>query len=250
MAFQPGNRLLATSDWQGVRLWDLATGKVVATHQLPEQIRSSTAQASYASCLAFSPDGRRLATGQPDSTILLWDVRLPAPRPELLAAGEREALWADLADGDAAKAWRAAWRLAEAPNEALAFLRGRVKPHPTAAADVIRRLLADLDGDSFERREAAVKRLKELGLQAESALRAALRGKPTPEQKRRIEAVLAALPQAPQPPSAEELRQLRALVVLERIGSPEARRLLEEVAKGPESARLTRQALAALACLR
>jgi hypothetical protein len=125
-----------------------------------------------------------------------------------------------------------------------------VKPHPTAAADVTRKLLADLDGDSFERREAAVKRLKELGLQAEPALRAALRAKPSPEQKRRIEAVLAALPQAPQPPSAEELRQLRAVIVLERIGSPEARRLLEELAKGPESARLTRQALAALACLR
>jgi hypothetical protein len=114
----------------------------------------------------------------------------------------------------------------------------------------MRGLLADLDGDSFERRKAAVKRLKELGLQAEPALRAALGEKPSAEQRRRIEEVLAALPPAPQPPSAEELRQLRALIVLERIGSPEARRLLEEVAKGPESALLTRQARAALACLR
>jgi hypothetical protein len=39
---------------------------------------------------------------------------------------------------------------------------------------------------------------------------------------------------------------VRALVVLGRIGSPEARRLLEAVANGPESARLTRQALAAV----
>lgn len=92
--------------------------------------------------------------------------------------------------------------MAEAPADALPLLRGRVKPSPTAAGGVTRKLLADLDSDSFERREAAVKRLKELGQQAEPALRAALRAKPSPEQKRRVEAVLAALPQAPQPPSA------------------------------------------------
>jgi hypothetical protein len=154
-----------------------------------------------------------------------------------------------LADADAAKAWRAVWRLANAPQDALAFLRGRVKPYPTAAADVTRKLLADVDSDSFKVREAAVKRLKELGLQAEPALRSALGAKPSLEQRRRIEELLAAL-REPSPPTAEELRQLRALIVLERIGTPDARWLLEEVAKGPESARLTRQARAALIYLR
>jgi hypothetical protein len=115
----------------------------------------------------------------------------------------------------------------------------------TAPVELTRKLLADLDGDSFEAREAAVKRLKELGLQAEPALRAALQAKPSLEQKRRIEALLAELVVVP-PPTPEELRQLRAVIVLERIDSPEARHLLEELAKGPQSARLTRQAMAAL----
>ena len=137
--------------------------------------------------------------------------------------------------------------MSDAPNEAVAFLHGRVKPAPSAPAGLMRKLLADLDGDSFEGREAAVKRLKELGPQAEPALRAALQGKPSLEQKRHIEGLLAELV-IPPPPAPEELRQLRAVIVLERIASPVARRVLEEVAKGPPSAPLTRQAHAALAC--
>jgi hypothetical protein len=138
--------------------------------------------------------------------------------------------------------------MAEAPQDALAFLRPRIKPDPTAPAEMTRKLLADLDSDSFENRQVALKRLKELGQQAEPALRAALESKPSLEQRRRIEEVLADLPPASTAPTPEELRQLRALIVLERISAPEARRLLEEAAKGPPSARLTRQAQAALAC--
>jgi hypothetical protein len=41
------------------------------------------------------------------------------------------------------------------------------------------------------------------------------------------------------------LRRYRALLVLERIGSPEALRLLESLAQGSEDARLTREARAA-----
>jgi hypothetical protein len=202
---------------------------------------------SYAGCLAFTRDGRRMATGHPDSTILLWDVHLPALSSTSLSATQLQERWADLADTDAAKAWQAVDRLAQAPDDALAFLGGRLKPAPIAAADVTGKLLAELDSDSFAVREAAARRLKALGLQAEPALRAALKADPPLEQRRRIEELLAALREPP--PTQEELRQLRAVIVLERIGTPPARQLLDEVARGPESARLTRQAHAALACL-
>ena len=248
-AFHPDNRFLVTNDLDGIHLRDVRSGEVISHFTMPESIRAGSTRGSYAACLAFSRDGRRMATGLPDSTILIWDVRVPPVSVDPLTAKELEALWTDLADADAAKAWQAVWRMAEAPNEALPFLRARLKPYPTAGAEEMRSLLADLDGDSFERREAAVKRLKDLGLRAEPALRAALKEKPSLEQKRRIEAILATLTEA-QPPPADDLRQLRALIVLERINTPEARRIMEEVAKGPESARLTRQALAALACMR
>jgi RNA polymerase sigma factor (sigma-70 family) len=246
--FHPDNRYVATNDVEGIRIWDVLTGKLAAHREMPEKVPATPRLGSFASCPTFAPDGR-LATGHPDSTILVWDVPLPASKPRRLGAKELKALWTDLADGDAAKAWRAVWRMAEAPKDALSFLRDRVKPYPTAPSDVTRKLLADLDSDSFESREAAVKRLKELGLPAEPALRTSLKAKPSLEQRRRIEPLLAQLAETPQALSAVDLRQLRALIVLERIGSPEARRLLEDVAKGPESARLTRQARAALACL-
>jgi RNA polymerase sigma factor (sigma-70 family) len=248
--FHPDNRFIVTNDLDGVHLRDVRSGEVLAHFKMPESIRAASTRGSYAACLAFSRDGRRMATGLPDSTILLWDVRVPPVSVEPLTAKELDVLWSDLADADAAKAWQAVWRLAEAPNEALPFLRGHLKPFATAPADEMRRLLAALDDESFERREAAAKGLKELGLRAEPALRAALKANPSLEQKRRIETILAALAEAPQPLSAEDLRQLRVLIVLERIGTPNARSVLEDMAKGPESARLTRQALAALACLR
>jgi RNA polymerase sigma factor (sigma-70 family) len=237
--FHPNGRFLAVGDNTDILLWDIAKDRQVFRWKMPEG----------ANRLAFTPDGRRLAAAAPDGDILIWNTPLPPRKSESLSVEQLDHLWTDLADADAAKAWRAVWRVADAPKDALAFLRGRVKPYPTAPAETTRKLLADLDSDSFELREAAGKRLKELGLQAEPALRAALKAKPSLEQRRRIEPILTALTETPEKLSAENLRQLRALIVLKRIGTPEARRMLENVAKGPESAALTRQARAALACL-
>lgn len=248
IAFHPNNRFLITNEREYLQIWHASSGKKVAERKVPEQVWSSDSWYRYASCLAATRDGRRLAAGMPDGTILLWDVTLPPQQNETLSAKELESLWTDLADADAAKAWRAVERLADAPKDALVFLRGRVKPYPTAATETTRKLLEKLDGDSFENREAATKRLKELGLQAEPALRAALQTQPSLEQRKRIEPLLAALTETPEKLTADDLRQLRALIVLERIALPEARRMLEAAAKGPPSARLTRQARSALAC--
>ncbi|MGW2808531.1 WD40 repeat domain-containing protein, partial [Streptomyces sp. NPDC001450] len=50
-----------------VRLWDVATGGLRAT------LTGRTAP------VAFSPDGRTLASGSHDGKIRLWDVSLPGP---------------------------------------------------------------------------------------------------------------------------------------------------------------------------
>jgi hypothetical protein len=224
----------------------VTTGKVVAGRKLPEQLVASRPyQEPLPRCLAFTRDGRRLATGLSDGTILLWDLPLSPPKPEPLAVKEIDALWSDLADADAGKAWRAVWRLADFPTETLPVLRQHLKAIEPAPAELTRGLLADLDGGSFERRQAALKQLREMGPRAEPALRQALQPNLSLEQRRRIEEVLKAIEG-----DGGALRDLRAVTVLDRIGSAEARRVLEELSKGVEAAALTRGARAALARLK
>ncbi len=243
LGFHPNNRYLVTNDLDGIQVWDMETGKVVTTRRMHEQVRSLATSGSYAGCFAFTPDGRRLATGHPDGTILLWDMPLPSTAPRALTEKEVESLWADLADTDATKAWRAVWGLSD--PSAAPQLRQRVKPMLAAPADQMRALLADLDADSFQRRQEAVKKLKALGWPAAPALRQALQAGPGAEAKRRMTELLTAMDR-PTPPSPDELRQLRAVTALERIGTREAREALAALAKGVPDAPRTRAANAAL----
>jgi RNA polymerase sigma factor (sigma-70 family) len=245
VALHSSGRLVVTNDLNGIQVWDVLTGKQVAARQMPERVRSTTTPGSYASCLAFAPDGRRLATGHPDGTILVWDFPVPKAAPRPLAAKELDSLWADLAAADAARAWRAVWRLADFPAEALPLLRQRLKPTPPTPADLMQRLLADLDSKSFRKRQAAGKQLQTLGPRALPALRQALAGDASVEQKKQIEKLLAEL-RVPQPLAAESLRSLRAVAVLERVASPDARRMLAELAQSGEAVQVTRAARAAL----
>jgi hypothetical protein len=75
-------------------------------------------------------------------------------------------------------------------------------------------------------------------------LRQELEKKGSPETRRRIEQLLANLTNKPL--SGEPLRTVRALAVLEHAGAPEARRLLRELAAGESGAWLTQEANASL----
>jgi hypothetical protein len=109
-------------------------------------------------------------------------------------------------------------------------------------------LIRLLNGDRFAVREAARRSLEELGEQADGALHAALEGKPPLEVRRRVQALLQERRARPYPPG--ELQRLRAVQVLEWIGSAEARRLLERLAAGTAAVSHVREARAALRRLR
>ena len=116
---------------------------------------------------------------------------------------------------------------------------------PAASGDSkrIAGLLAQLDSDEFAVREKATQALLALGEQAESALRTALAGNSSLEVRRRVEMILEQLEPSK---SLARLRALRAVEVLEHIGTPEAREVLEKLANGAPEARLTQEAKASL----
>jgi hypothetical protein len=241
VAFAPDGRTVAVAagyhhGW--IYLFDVVTGKQLL--RLPDA-------GSCSHGLAFSPDGSKLSSAQDDSTALIWDVssarrKLP---PKNLSAKDLESLWAELRDADAVKAHGALWTLVAAPDKAVAFLKEHLHPVPRATADRLQRLIAALDSDEFSRREEASRQLAKLGSEAEPALHKVLEGKPSLEMRRRAETLLKDLScQTEITPDA--LRQLRAIQVLEQVGSQEVRQILASLAQGAPAAPATRDARAAL----
>jgi hypothetical protein len=237
-AFSADGRLLAAAGADGdnrVVVWETATWHKVGTFR---------GHHGGALALAFSPDHRTLATGGVDSTILLWDLTGGSDggrrRAGLRTAAEREAAWAALR-GNAAAAYRAVWALAEDPRRAVPLLAGRLRPVPPPDARAVARLAADLDAADFATRDKAAAALAEMGEPAAPALRELLKGELAPEARRTLSRLLESWEAAP-----ASLRQLRAVQALEYAATPDARRALAELARGPADARLTREARAAL----
>jgi hypothetical protein len=136
------------------RLWEVATGKMRG------QIRDHSA--SFFG-IAFSPDGRLLATGSADSTVLIWDALNVTGEPPVapnLSPKELDALWADLAGAEAAPAYRAMRALVAAPEQAVSLMKQQLRPIPTPDPKLLARLIADLDADLFEARETAARELE------------------------------------------------------------------------------------------
>src|SRR5206468_3695962 len=81
VCFHPGGKQLATGDAEGsVRLWDVSKFK---------ELGSIRAQGSRLHAVAFSPDTQRLATaGSSDATVRLWDVEGGLELLELSGGGQ------------------------------------------------------------------------------------------------------------------------------------------------------------------
>jgi WD40 repeat protein len=224
-----------------IQLRELASGQVCAEfggHSGP------------VSSLALSADGKVLASGSCDTTVILWDLSgLAQLRSQRLSAHDAEALWAELGGQDARRAYRAIWRLAASPQEAVAMLADKVKPESASVpnASDITRLIQRLDDTSFAARQRALEDLRHVGEPAREALQKALIGQQSEETRGRIQRLLAELDSGR--PLTEELRGLRAVEVLEHAGTPDARALLRSFAAGRKDRAMTHAAGIALGVL-
>jgi RNA polymerase sigma factor (sigma-70 family) len=240
--FSPDGRLLARlTRADTVEVWDVLSGRQVATFQGHDH---------RVTAFAFTSDGRHLITASNDCTLLAWDVagavaaaragqKTPAPTEKDLTDS-----WKDLSSPDAQKAFTAIRILVDASQRATELVRAGLKAPAPMDAAIVRQLLADLGSDTFAVRQRASQELKARGEMVEMPIRQFLAGKPSPEARKRADQLLDAILRAPASP--ERLRQLRAIEVLEKIGSEGAREVLRQLAKGPPEAPLTRDATATL----
>jgi RNA polymerase sigma factor (sigma-70 family) len=239
VSFSPDGRLLAQAAVDHVvNVWDVATGKLLAPfHGHRGAIFS----------VAFSPDGRRLVTGSADTTALIWDVdglsAKAAPAPRALAAAEAQSHWHNLA-AEARTAADAMNALVASPAEAVAVCKEHLRPVPPVDAAAVSKLIEQFDSTTFKIRDKAQTDLLDLGDVVVPYLEKALARNNPLETQRRLEKIHNKLTNPAL--TGDRLRSARAIEVLERIGSEDARRLLQVLADGAPGASLTTQARASL----
>jgi WD40 repeat protein len=221
-ALAPDGSLLAGAvSFRGdIGLWDLATGKRFAT---------LTGHSGYVNVLAFSPDGRLLASGNHDTTVLVWDV---------------ERVWVEhtldeLLDGNANRVQR------QFPRRGIAILSERL--HRAAVSEKrARKLIVDLDSDTFAVRQKASEELEKLGADAAFALKQALESSTSPEVRLRCLRILDRLSKKALDESISPARVRQAVALLVKLGTPEARKALDELARLDAATLVGREARQAL----
>jgi hypothetical protein len=167
---------------------------------------------------------------------------LPMPKASL-SDGELRRCWEELVGNDARRAFRASWLLAAAGRPAVGLIAHDLRPVTRPNQPVVTRLLKDLAEDSYDVRAKAELDLENLGEAVAIDLRKSLTPPVSLDFRRRIERLLSLIGPNLSPAA---VRDRRATAVLERIGTPEARALLESVAGGAPGARRTRDAKACL----
>jgi hypothetical protein len=242
LAISPDGRLVAAADevftYDGVWLYEAVSGR---------PLKKLVGHEGTVTDLVFTPDGRRLVSASTDQTGLVWDVTLPALAPgrggEPAGKGVTDA-WDRLANSDPVRGYTGIAALAAAPGEAVPLLREKLRPCPVPTAAELDVVVARLGAPGFDDREKAVAELERFGPAVAAAAAARLAAAESPEVRARLGRFLAAYggPHA----SPYELRSVRGVAALEAIGTPAAKDVLADLARGNPADVLTREAVAAL----
>jgi WD40 repeat protein len=242
-AFSPDGRTLAIAGYRSgnVLIYDLATGA---------QCGQFEGHQGNVGPVAFAPDGLSLASGSRDTTALLWDVTglndKARQRRQPLSSQEVQSRWTALASADGSQAYHAMGDLVADPEGSVPYLAKALRPVAGVDPQRLQQLIADLDSDQFSKRENAFAELEKLGELTEPILMRVLAQQPPLERRQRVERLMERIEGPAFLPAPERRQVLLAIEALERIGTPAARRVLQELAKGAEGAGPTREARAAL----
>ncbi|MBI3822265.1 MAG: PD40 domain-containing protein [Planctomycetes bacterium] len=234
-AFSADGRMLAGPDRNGkIFVWDTATATLLS---------SFDCGSTHAALVAFAPDGKRLASANSDGIVMIWDLdhflkQADRKKPDV------ESAWHTLADRDAEKAFQAIVMLTQQPRDALVVLKKHFRPAALPDAKRFAALVADLNHPKFPVRQKAMREIETLEELAEPGLKKALTATTDAETRRRIQELLDRIESRPASPQL--LQALRAIEVLETIGTDDAIALLRTIADGMPGYRGTAAAVAAL----
>jgi WD40 repeat protein len=240
VTFSPDGMTLAGSGRKNkcIRLWNVFTGK---------ELLKLEGHGGAVYGIAFTPNGKQLASGSQDTTLLLWDVKSIERIPATKASAKQIAEWCARLTSKEAEGFENLAALIASGDNAVAWIKKQLKPVVAPAPKIVQRLIADLDHQRFAVRNKAFQKLAALEGMAEPAIRQALAKQPSADARRLLEALRLAIPKIPGTP--EGRRGMRAILVLEMIGSPAAKEVLTNLSKGAPEALLTRDAKGALARL-
>jgi hypothetical protein len=225
IGMSPDNRVVAfgLTGEDRIRLWELASGTERA------QFAGHTSEVT---ALSFATDVERLASGSADTTLFVWDLNCPTHGPETkvnLTEGELVSCWNLLAHSEGREAAPAIWRLVADTKQAVPFLKRNLTEALSVTEEQLRRWITELSSDSFRVREKATLGLTRHLVEAWPLLEKARQQKETSLEARvRINDLLK---KSGLTSSSSRLLRLRSLEVLERIGTPEAREVIESVAR-------------------
>ena len=221
-----------------VRIWALETG---------QELASLKGHLGDVNAVAFSPDGKTLASAGSDRGVLIWKVPSAVTSAKSIPLSEA---WNLLDTLDAAEAHIAMGSLLADPKGAARTLDAGIRG---LAGEQTRMLnwIVELDHKEFRVREAARRGLLKAGLRGAAHLNDPKRKPLGAEGEQRVRLILDAIEaQGLRVPESglygEQLRAVRAVRVLETIDSAEAKAVLQEAAKGVADLRLTREAKGAL----
>lgn len=232
----------ATGDaHQTIRLWDVESGF---------ELRQFHGHSDAVTGVALAPSGKTLASAGVDGCLLIWETAAfrdnIARRSRIVNERALNDAWDKLAgELDDTDVYLAIRRLVAAGNVAVKDLKGRLRPVSPLDMQRVEELIRLLDHDQYTIRESASEELYRLGRVSVPVLLATLkRPLPTLEVRRRLERIVEKLP--PGVLALQRERERRAIEVVERIGTQEAKELLQRLADGAANAELTIDARAAL----
>jgi WD40 repeat protein len=249
LAFSPDGRiLLGAFEDRSVRLLDLA---LLWDPTRPAEVDRNDEHTGPVLAVAISPDGKLVASGATDGKALVRDIAAVygtlKGTDEIVRPDRLERYWKMLASRNSRQAFQGVWALGMAPKQSMPLFVERLTPFAALMdAQRVGQLITELNHDQYTVREKAQQDLEKMGSLIEPILKKSLMGQlPSLEVRRRLEKLLDKM-KADSGASPDVLRASRAVVILERIGTPEARQLLEKFARGMPEAPLTQDAKQAI----